>query len=134
MTEYGLVDKQDLESCMQSGEVVRVVRSTCDGERTAVGTMAECKFPNYLMINHQTVGLGDGRKCTEGASLKFIGAEEAIVQIETGGGRIVYQNDKIPIPYPRDFTQFKRPGLDKMNALRRACFGEGTEYRYLGKD
>ena len=112
-----------LEACL-CGQV-RIYSSTSKGEEVREGKILFLQIPWRVQVQYGEFndGVWSG---TLGQFLTFAGAEVGIRKIEKDG-EVVYENTRIPVPYPL-FNAFSEEGLEAMNELRRNCFGDGFDY------
>lgn len=110
----------ELEACL--GQPVKIVRSTPGGEEVLEARIAEMGIPWQMYIEFDEGG-------KTGQFIAFAGGRAGIVRIERDG-EIIYENKKIPVPYP-GYSMTSDIGIKSLNDLRRECFGEGYDYPKL---
>jgi len=110
----------ELEACLN--KQVRIVRSTPRGEESLDARIIEMGIPWQMYIE-----FSEDHK--DGQFIAFAGAHGGIMRIERDG-KIVYENKKIPVPYP-ELSTLNAEQTDALNGLRKECFGEGYDYARL---
>lgn len=123
MSEPKFMKMPELEVCLN--QPVKIHRSTAKGEESVDAKILSLQIPWQMKVEYGEFNDGMWRG-THGQFLTFAGAVGGIRKIEKDG-KIVYENNKIPVPYPQ-FDAFTDEGLKEMNKLRRECFGEGYSY------
>ena len=115
-----VIGEQNLDKGVASKKEVEIIDYNYEGEPSSFkGVITSYMFPYYLSLKNGN----------RGEPLNFLGVNSGIFSIQsTSTNEFFYKNDLLPKDYPKDLSEFGPKGLDKLNGLRKKCFGKGFDF------